>query len=523
MYKVSAVLTNTLPNTLLQQLQQPRMVLLTVLLGTTTVSLNNSALNPALPEFMQVFTVGPLLASWVVAGFMVAMGMTMPLTGYLGKKFGKKALYLVGLAIFLCSSALGFFSHSMNGIIAARILQGIAGGLMIPLSLALIFSVYPKENRGKVTGIWGAAVMLAPAVGPLLGGVILEFSSWRALFLMNIPIGLLGLFIGILGLPPEPHRQDRALPFDWKGFSLITIAIGSMMLFIVNMGHSYPADTVSFSTRLIADLTSYFNVDTRTQIMTWGAAHKNAGLYLLFAISIIAFWAFIIGAKKSSNPLLNLGLFNYSSYRSSVVIAVVQAVGMFECLILLPLLVQSGLNLSPIWTGISLLCTAVFASLFVRIGGHWLDTYGPKYTVTAGLVITAFATISLGLFNEHLSLWLVIVLMSLRGIGIGLSYMPVTTAGLNVIPEDMVTQGAAMNNISRRIVSSAAIVLASLYLQQFHTSGLDKTLQISAINHVFLLTGLLIFITIPLALSMPKTVKKTSNSVLPTKRTSTTR
>lgn len=141
------------------------LVVVNVLLGTTTVSLNNSTLNPALPAFIEVFHIGPLLATWIVAAFMVSMGMTMPLTGYLGHRLGNKPLYLLGVALFISGSLLGMLADSISQVIAARTVQGIASGLMIPLSLTLIFSVYPKQERGGITGIWGAIVMLAQRWG----------------------------------------------------------------------------------------------------------------------------------------------------------------------------------------------------------------------------------------------------------------------------------------------------------------------------------------------------------------------
>lgn len=135
----------------------PRLVAVNVLLGTLTVSLNNSSLNPALPAFIAAFSLGPVSASWIVAAFMASMGLTMPLTGYLSQRLGRKPLYLVALALFVAGSLVGALATSIGGVIAARVVQGIASGLMIPLALAIIFSMYAKEERGRVTGWWAAA------------------------------------------------------------------------------------------------------------------------------------------------------------------------------------------------------------------------------------------------------------------------------------------------------------------------------------------------------------------------------
>ncbi|KPW24975.1 YhcA [Pseudomonas amygdali pv. aesculi] len=451
-----------------------RWVVFNVLLGTLTVSLSNSSLNPALPTFMEAFQVGPLLATWIVAGFMTSMGMTMPLTSFLSQRIGRKRLYLWGVALFIGGSLLGALANSIALVITARVVQGIASGLMIPLSLAIIFSVYEKHERGRVTGLWSAAVMLAPALGPLCGSLMLEWFSWRSLFLMNVPIGLLALLLGV-GVLPDSEPVERK-PFDLIGYLLVASGIGLLMIAISRMHHAQA-------------LLDPF----------------NQGMVLVAVACLIAFVRVELSRKA---PLLNLRLFNLRGYRLSVIVAVVQSVGMFECLVLLPLLVQTVLDYNPIWTGLALLCTAAFASLFGQWGGKALDRHGPRTVVAIGLLLTGASTLALGMLKADTAIGVVFMLMMIRGAGLGLSYMPVTTAGLNALPEPMVTQGAAMNNISRRLVASLAIVIASLWLEfRLNTAGPAATP--SAINEVFIATGLLILLALPCAWRFPLNDERT--------------
>ncbi|SFQ56012.1 drug resistance transporter, EmrB/QacA subfamily [Pseudomonas sp. NFPP07] len=446
-------------------------VVVNVLLGTMTVSLNNSSLNPALPAFMQAFAIGPLMATWIVAAFMTSMGMTMPLTSFLSQRLGRRRLYLWGVALFIGGSLLGALADSIALVIAARVVQGIASGLMIPLSLAIIFSVYAKDERGRVTGLWGAAVMLAPAVGPLCGSLLLEWFSWRSLFLMNVPIGVVALLMGLAVLPAAEPAERK--PFDLAGYLLIASGIGLLMIAISRLHHAAAL-----------------------------ANPLNLGLLL---VALLCLAAFVRLELRREAPLLNLRIFALRGYRLSVIIAVVQSVGMFECLVLLPLLVQTVLGYSAIWTGLALLCTAVFASLFGRMGGTALDRHGPRRVVSIGLLLTGLSTLALGLLPANAAIGLVFVLMMLRGAGLGLSYMPVTTAGLNALPEPMVTQGAAMNNISRRLVSSLGIVIASLWLEfRLVDGGVQAQAGMSsAISEVFVVTGLLILLALPCAWRFP--------------------
>ncbi|WP_246841009.1 DHA2 family efflux MFS transporter permease subunit [Hahella sp. CCB-MM4] len=447
---------------------------MTVLFGTVTVSLNNSALNPAVPEFMTAFSIGPITAGWIITGFLIGMGMTMPITGFLSHRFSKRTVYLTGLTLFICGSIAGTFTTTMPWVIAARVFQGIAGGLMIPLSLALIFAVYPKEQRGRVTGIWGTAVMLAPAVGPAVGGVMLQFYSWHVLFAMNIPTGLLGLFVGFYCLPADEGQKDRS--FDWIGFLLVTSGVG-LLLFVLSQFRDQTA------------LTSPVNLT-------------------LITLALLCLVAFVRVEISKQEPLLCLQIFAIPSYSLSVVVAVVQTVGMFGCIMILPLLMQTVLGHGPVWTGLALLTTAVFASAFVNLGGKTLDTRGPRGVVCIGLLFTALATIAFGLIDNASPLWMIFLLMMARGIGIGLSYMPVTTAGLNAIPEHLVAQGAAMNNILRRIAASIAIVLMSIYFEvrsaNLRTGGTPSDISgLTAINEIFTTVGLLILLALPLAWLLP--------------------
>ncbi|KPA94233.1 drug resistance transporter, EmrB/QacA subfamily, partial [Pseudomonas asplenii] len=376
---------------------QRRWVVFNVLLGTLTVSLSNSSLNPALPMFMNVFGIGPLLATWIVAGFMTSMGMTMPLTSFLSQRLGRKRLYLWGVALFVGASLLGAVANSISLVITARVVQGIASGLMIPLSLAIIFSVYAKPERGRVTGLWSAAVMLAPALGPLCGSLLLEWFSWRSLFLMNVPIGLLALVLGMVVLPDSEPAERQ--PFDLAGYLLIAAGIGLLMVSISGLRHA---------STLLDPL--------------------DLGMLLAGLLCLVAFVRVELSRQA---PLLNLRIFALRGYRLSVVIAVVQSVGMFECLVLLPLLVQVVLGYSAIWTGLALLCTAAFASLFGQMGGRILDRHGPRTVVACGLLLTGLSTLALGLLKADAAIAVVFALMMVRGAGLGLSYMPVTTAGLN--------------------------------------------------------------------------------------------
>jgi EmrB/QacA subfamily drug resistance transporter len=454
---------------------QRRPVVATVLLGTLAVSLNNTALNPAVPVFISVFGIDAVTASWVITAFMISMGMTMPLTGYLGNRFGKKRTYLSGLALFLAGSCLGALAPSMAWVIAARCIQGVAGGLMIPLSLALVFEVYPKEERGRVSGWWGMAVMLAPAAGPVVGGLLVELSSWRALFTVNIPVGLVGWIIGWYCLPSPPARTPPS--FDWQGFVLVTLGVGMLLATLSRLKGT-------------AALTDPFNI-------------------ALVVAALLCLSLFVRVELRTPAPLLNLRIFAEPGYSLSVAVVVAQSVGMFGCLVLLPLLMQTVLDYGALWTGVALFATALFAAIFSPLGGRLLDKHGPRAGVAAGILCSALATMAFGFAGAGASLWLIVALMAARGVGLGLSYVPVTTAGLNAIPEHLVTEGSAMNNILRRVAASLAVVAVSIYYELRRVQLLEHGMTPAAasgaaLSTIFIAIGVLLLLALPLVLLFPK-------------------
>ena len=448
-------------------------VLISVLLGTFTVSLNNSALNLAVAELMNTFQASAVLVSWVVTLFLISMGMTMPMTGYLADRFGKKRIYLLGLWLFLAGSLAGAAAQGLSGIILARGIQGIAAGLMIPLSLSLIFAAYPSDQRGKASGIWGFAVMLAPAIGPTVGGLLLEVTEWRALFLMNVPFALVGLISAHLWLPSEaPNRQRR---FDFYGFFFVTLGMGGVLFALGSM-------------RTLEDLLSLDHL-------------------IPLALGSVALAVFVWVEKRVVHPLLNLELFAVPRYRASVIIACIQAVVTFSCILLVPLWMQHAQGYGALATGLIFLPTAIAAACCSPYAGTLIDRYSPRWVITAGLVVTTASLVGMGMLEMAAPLWIAGVLMALRGIGQGFAYLPSTTVGLNDLPNDAVAQGSAMNNISRRLLSSVGIVALSLYyeLRVSHQLALgvpmaEASAQTS--SEAFLVLAFMTCLAIPLALSL---------------------
>ncbi|MFC0472462.1 MDR family MFS transporter [Halalkalibacter kiskunsagensis] len=455
------------------------MVVVAVLLGSFTMILNNSMLNPAVPQLMTVFESDAVATGWVITIFMVTMGMTVPVTGYLGDRFGKKKLYLLGLAIFTLGSLLGSFSWNLSSLIAFRGLQGIGGGVMMPLSMALIFEAFPRKERGLATGVWGISAMMAPTIGPTFGGFLLETLNWTYLFLVNVPFGLLGLWIAFLYLPKT--SADRHVTFDRYGFITITFGVGSILYALGRMSN-------------LAHLTEPINL-------------------VLIIVGVILLCIFVQIERREEQPLLDLALFRVSPYTFSMVIASMTSVGLFAGLFLIPLLIQQVYGLGPIMTGLIFLPSALLTGIFMSIGGRILDRKGATGVISTGLIILAIGTFPLGFLNIDTSLAVVFVWMAIRGIGMGLSSMPSTTTGMNAIPSHLISRGSAMNNVIRQMSSALGIVFVSIYYevrrgQLAVTDSSFEEASLQAINEGFLVIAILTTLTIPVAFFLERAARK---------------
>ncbi|MED3645446.1 MDR family MFS transporter [Halalkalibacterium halodurans] len=455
------------------------MVVCAVLFGSFTMILNNSMLNPAIPQLMNVFEADAVATGWVITIFMVAMGMTMPLTGYLGDKIGKKEAYILGLGIFVLGSLLGALSWNLPSLIVFRGLQGIGGGIMMPLSMTLIFDAFPRNERGLATGVWGVASMMAPTIGPTLGGFIVETSNWKYLFLVNIPFGLLGIIAAVIYLPKI--ARSGQIKLDRWGFLFVTAGVGSILLAFGRM----------------SDL---------THLTEW----INGVLLLLGALCL---YVFVQVEKRAEQPLLDLSLFRIPAYSLSIWVAGISSIGLFAGIFLVPLLLQQVYDYGPIMTGLVFLPSALFTGLTMSIGGRMLDKRGPSGIMTAGMMIAAVGTFALGYLHLETALWYIFAWMAIRGVGMGLTTMPATTTGMNAIPEGLISRGSAMNNVLRQMSSAFGIVFISVFfevrrgqLALVSTSFEEATLQ--AINEGFFIVGFLTALSIPAAYWLEKKAKQ---------------
>lgn len=402
--------------------------LLVVVVGTFMAILDTSIVNIAIPKMMAVFGVTEDSIKWVLTGYMLTMGMVIPLTGYLGDRFGTKKLYIWALTIFTAGSALCGLAPSNTIMIIARIIQALGGGMIMPVGMSMIYQMFPPAERGTALGVWGIAAMAAPAIGPTTGGYIVQYLDWRLIFTVNIPVGVVGVILAILLLRELPQRPTKG--FDWIG--ALSSAVGLSCLLYV-FGES--------------------SID-------W---NDFANIFLVI-VGLFSLVLFVVNELTHSDPLLDLRLFKIWPFTLSVLISSTIGIALFGGVFLLPIFWQNLQGYTALQTGMFMFPSAVATGITMPIGGRLFDKFGAKPVVLPGLIILAITTYQLTTITLNTDPHTIMIIYMFRGIGIGLAMMPSSTAGMNAVPMPMIGRASALSNVVRQVANSLGVTLLTTFM-----------------------------------------------------------
>ncbi|HWI55478.1 MAG TPA: DHA2 family efflux MFS transporter permease subunit [Desulfobacteria bacterium] len=415
------------------------LALLVVVVGTFMAILDTSIVNIAIPKMMAVFGVSADEISWVITAYMLTMGTVIPLTGYLGDKFGTKKVYIWALISFTIGSALCGFAWSNTSMIVARIIQAIGGGMIMPVSMSIIYQVIPQEERGMALGFWGIAAMAAPAIGPTLSGYIVENMDWRLIFTLNIPVGIIAVIMTAVLLEEFPVRPTKG--FDLLGF--VTVAGGlACILYVLGEGNS----------------------------IDWGE-FKNIFLLITGVFGLILF---IVNELTCENPLLDLRIMKIWPFTLSVMISSALNIALFGGVFLLPLFLQNLQGLTAMQSGIIMFPSAVATGITMPIGGKLFDKFGGKPVVVPGIMLLAYSTYELAQINLDTSTTAIIWITIIRGLGLGLAMMPASTSGMNAVPMHLIGRASALSNVIRQVAGSAGITVLTSYMQNVQVTSYNR-------------------------------------------------
>lgn len=416
-----------------------------LLIGVFMALLDTTIVNIAIPKMMAVFNANTTEIQWVVTGYMLTVGVLVPLTGYLQEVYGGKRLYVFSLAVFTLGSALCGIAWSNASMVVFRVIQAVGGGMIMPVAMSMMFTLVPPHERGTAMGIFGIALMMAPAIGPTLSGYIVEHLDWRLIFTINIPIGIAGV-LAAMALLRDGGRTNPGKPFDYPGFFTSTIGLFTLLL-----------------------------------ALDQGGTEGWDSLYILslFAIAAVSLTAFVWIELRHPHPMLDLRLFQIPAFTLSVLVASVTFIALFVGAFLIPLFLQNVMRLSPLQAGLALLPAAVATGIMMPVSGKLFDRFGPRLPVVTGLTIATLLTWQFHLITAVTPLATIVLWYTVRGLGVGLCMMPATTAGMNAIPPHKVPQGTALSTTARQIAASFGVAIFSTILSRrmdFHAAALREGL-----------------------------------------------
>jgi len=433
-------------------------ILVVIIIGTFMAILDGSIVNVALPKMMVIFSASTEDIQWILTAYMLTLGVIMPLSGYLGDTFGYKRTYITALALFIIGSVLCGMSLGVNTMIVARIIQALGGGIMQPLGMAIIYMSFPRSKIGMVLGFWGIAAMAAPAVGPTLGGYLVEFANWRLIFYINLPIGLINLFLAGMILQETPLVKGKQL--DWLGILSCSIGLFCILLALSD-GNKY-----GWSSPFIVSL---------------------------FMIAAVTLSVFVWNELRHPEPILDLRMFNNFIFTISVIIGSLLAMGMFGAIFLIPLLLQSVLGQTAMKTGLIMFPAALASGIMMPISGKLFDKYGARGIVIFGLALVTWTTYVMSGFNALTPFAAMTVWLTIRGAGMGFSMMPVTTVGMNTVPPQLIGRASALSNVIRQVSSSFGIAMLTTIMQHrqvLHFSNLAQSVNLNSNEYFRLQTTL---------------------------------
>ncbi len=418
--------------------------LLVTVIGGFMAILDSSIVNVAIPKIMSVFGMSTSQVQWIVTIYMLTLGVVVPTSAWIGDRIGYKRLYVLSLAVFTIGSALSGLSWSGGALIGFRVLQAIGGGMIMPVMTSMLYRMVPRSRIGSAMGILGVAIIVAPALGPTIGGYLVQYVDWRLIFYINVPIGVFGILAAERVLPV--FKRHPVGPFDTVGF--LSSASGLFtLLYALSQGQ-----TLGWTSETIV-------------LMLVGS-----GALLVFFV----WWEILV-----EHPLLDVRVFRYGIFSWSNLLVIATTVALFSGIFYIPLFLQNIAGMGALETGLILMPSALMSGVMMPLSGRLFDRLGPRPLAFAGLAVVAFATFLMHNLNVYTPTSTIVWWLVVRGVGMGFMMMPVQAAGLNAIPTRLVGQASAFSNIIQRVAGSFGIAYLTSYLDgrmAAHTNDLTAAI-----------------------------------------------
>jgi DHA2 family multidrug resistance protein len=432
---------------------QKTMLTLSLMVAALMQALDTTIANVALPHIQGSLSASVDEINWVLTSYITAAAIATLPTGWLSEKFGSKKIFTFAIAGFTVSSVLCGLSLSIEEIVLFRLLQGIFGASLIPLSQATLLDINPPEKHGSAMALWGVGVMVGPIIGPSLGGYLTDNYSWRWVFYINVPFGILS-FLGILSFGQDSEKKST--PFDFVGFSLFAIFIASLQLLL-----------------------------DRGNQLDW-LDSTEIKIYLFIMLSTL--WMFCYYITWAKNPFISLGVFKDRNFCAGLILMFLVGIILLATMSLLPPLLQNLANYPVVTVGIVMVPRGIGTMLVMMIVGKLLERkVDPRLLIFLGLGLTSFSLWEMTSINLSVTKWIIVKTGFIQGLGLGFTFVPLTTIAFSTLNPIYRVEASGLFTLLRNIGSSIGISIVSTLLSrhtQLNHSILSEHINIFNIHHI---------------------------------------
>jgi DHA2 family multidrug resistance protein len=421
----------------------PWIVAVSVMSATFMEVLDTTVVNVSLPHIAGSLSATVDEATWALTSYLVANAIVLPLAGWLANQFGRKRLLMLSVAGFTSASLLCGLTPNLTFLIIFRVIQGATGGALQPLSQAVLLEAFPPEDRGKAMAFWGLGIVVAPILGPVLGGWLTDSYSWRWVFYINLPVGLVALVMMKLFLFDPAYIGRKGTRVDWTGIGLLAVGIGALQIFL-----------------------------DKGQEDDWFASDF---MTMLALVSAFALAAFLVHELRVFQPVVDLRAFHNLTYATGVFLMAMVGFVLYGSLVLLPILMQTLLGYPAFQAGIALAPRGIGSFLAMPLVGVLLGRFGARRLLALGLVGGAVTLFWFGALDLKAGYWDFFWPQFIQGISLALLFVPLTTITMDPIPREKMGNATSIFNLMRNIGGSVGIATATTLLarrQQLHLNVL---------------------------------------------------
>lgn len=406
-----------------------------IMLATVMNSLDSTIANVALPHIQGSVSASAEQITWVLTSYIVAQAIMTPLTGFLADRFGRKNLFILSIGGFTIASALCGLANGLVEIVVFRLLQGAFGAALIPLSQAVLMDIYPREKHGQAMAIWGAGAVLGPVMGPALGGWLTDAMSWRWVFFINLPVGILAL-AGVMVFMTEKKSETKR-PFDFLGFASLSLAVAAIQM-ILDRGPG----------------------------VDWFYSSEIVAYAFVFAISL---WIFGVQIATSKHPFIDTAILKDTNFLIATVFGFFIGILMFSGMALLPPMMQSLLGYPVQYSGLVSMPRGVGSFISMILVGQVIARVNVRYILLTGMALTTFAMWQMTHFNLGMDASLIEISGFIQGLGTGLIFIPLNLIAFASIRPELRAEAAGFYTLIRNIGSSVGISI----MQAYYVSGIN--------------------------------------------------